>query len=269
MLVLLAMGCGPAPAVLIDEHVDQPGFGWVDEVPTGTDPDDPEPEDWSIYEGAEFRIVSPASGSFRALGELRPFEAQLIAADGTALWVDQVTWSSSVDPTWDGIGMYFEDDSIDVGLHDITAEVTLPNGDRLAHTVGGVRVQHPLAGTFSGLFSATGGYQQFQFSCSGSSLLQVDAYGEYAQGTGDCVASLILFDLPLNFLFDLEVDPATGEMTGQAGAQIIGPLVYDFPATGFMQPTQIDLTWAGTVLLLNFDVTADLTAERISRDPLE
>ncbi|MEZ4320974.1 MAG: hypothetical protein R3F61_26080 [Myxococcota bacterium] len=268
MLVLLAMGCGPAPAVVIDDTIDQPGLGWVDEVPTGEDPDDPEPVDWAIYEGAEFRIVSPASGSFLPLDRVVTYEAVLTAADGTALQVDDVFWSSSIDPVWDGIGMAFDDDGIGVGLHDITAEVTLPNGDRLAHTVGGVRVQHPLAGTYSGLFSATGGYQQLQFTCSGSSVLQVDAYGEIAMGEGDCVASLIVFDLPLNFVFDLEVDPVDGALTGQAGATIIGPFTYDFPAEGAVTPQQLELTWAGTVLLLNFDVTADLTAQRISLDAL-
>jgi len=268
MLLLIAMGCSPTQAVLIDEQVDQPGFGWVDEVPTGVDPDDPDPVDWAIYEDAEFRIVSPESGSFRPLGELRPYEAVLVAADGTELSVEQVVWSSSVDSSWDGIGMFFEDDSIGVGEHDITAEVVLPNGDRLAHTVGGVLVQHRLAGTYSGLFSATGGYQQFQFTCSGSALIRVDAFGEVAQGTGNCVASLIVFDLPLDFVFDLEVNPADGEIVGQAGAQVLGPFVYDFPAEGIMTPNQLDLTWAGTVLLLNFDVDAQMSAERISRDPL-
>lgn len=262
-------GCEPTSAVLIDETPVNSGEGWVDDVPRGDDPDDPEPEDWAIYEDATFRIVSPESGGFRALGEVRPYEAELLAADGTPLSVERIEWSSDVDPTWDGLGMFFEDDSIDVGVHDITATAYLPNGDVLSYTAGGVRVQHPLAGTFSGLFSASGGYQQFQFNCSGSALVQVDVYGEVAAGTGDCVASLILFDLPLDFVFDLEVNPANGALTGQAGAQILGPITYDFPAEGEMEPTEMALSWAGTVLLLNFDVEADLTAERISRDPLE
>ncbi len=270
MLLLLAIACDGGNAVVIDDTpIEQPGFGWVDEVPVGDDPDDPDPVDWALYEDAELRIVSPVSGGFLALGETRTYEVEITAADGSALFFDDVEWSSDVDLGWDALGMAFDDASIEPGLHNITAEVTLPNGDRLSHTVGGVRVQHPLAGTFTGLFSATGGYQALQFSCSGSSLIQVDVFGEVAQGTGDCVANLIVFDLPLNFVFDLEVDPSNGDLTGQAGAQIIGPLVYDFPAEGAMEPTFMNLDWAGTVLLLNFDVTADLSADRISREPLE
>ena len=268
-LVAILAGCEPTQAVLIDETPVNSGEGWVDDVPTGADPDDPEPEDWAIYEDATFRIVSPEPGGFRAFGEARPYEAELLAADGTPLSVERIEWSSNVDPGWDGLGLFFEDDGIDVGVHDITATAYLPNGDVLSYTSGGVRVQHPLAGTFSGLFTASGGYQQFQFTCSGSALIQVDVYGEVAAGNGDCVASLILFDLPLDFVFDLEVDPGNGSLTGQAGAAILGPITYDFPADGSMEPTAMDLAWSGTGLRLNFDVDAELSAERISRDPLE
>lgn len=267
MLILSALGCA-TQAVLIDDTPVGPGSGWVDDVPVGTDPDDPEPFDPTPWEGATFRITSPAAGALVPLGSPVTWEAELRGADGSPLQADRITWSSSLDPAWDGLGASFVDGSLAPGLHEITAVATLPTGDVHVHTLGGVRVQHPLTGAWSGLFSATGDFGDFQFTCSGSSTLSIDARGETAVGNGACVASLVIFDLPLDFVFDLEVDPATGAMQGQAGTVLFGPIVYDFPATGQAAPNGIQLAWGGNVLLLNFSVSATLSATRIGLDPL-
>ena len=39
---------------------------------------------------------------------------------------------------------------LDIGIHSISATVELPNGDRLKETLGGIRIQSPLTGVYSG-----------------------------------------------------------------------------------------------------------------------
>lgn len=266
-MLFLAIGC-TAPAILIDDDGPATGTGWVDEVPLGDDPDDPEPFDPTPWQGASFRIVEPTSGSLVRLGEPTVFRAELIGADGNPLDADRITWTSSIDATWDGLGEQFEDDALAPGLHELTAIAELPTGDVFAHTIGGVRVQHELAGTYSGLFSATGTYQQLSFTCAGSANLAIDARGEVARGAGNCLASLVIFDLPLDFEFDLQVDPATGLVDGQAGAVLLFGIVYDFPTSGTATPDAIELTWGGNVPFIDFGVDASLNAERVSLEPL-
>lgn len=268
MIFILLTACVPTEGALIDSTEEQPGFGWVDDVPRGDDPDDPEPVDWARYEDATLRVVSPQSGDFVPLGEAVTYEVELISADGEALLSESIFWSSSADTNWDGLGASFSDASLDAGLHDITAEVELPNGDRLASTVGGVRVQHALAGTYSGLFGSTGSFDAASFTCSGSALILVDALGEVGLGTGNCVASLVVFDLPLDFLFDLRIDPATGLVEGEAGADILGFLTYDFPVEGIIDADGMALGWGGTVPFVDLMVDSSLEAERVSLDTL-
>ena len=139
-----------------------------------TEVDDTEEQDWSAYEGASLRIVSPSSADFLPLGEDADFEAELLSVEGEPLEYDDIFWTSSVDEGWSGVGLQFEDDSLDVGIHDITAEVDLPSGDRLAHTIGGVLVQSPFAGTFTGLFAADITYDTYIITCAGTATLVVD-----------------------------------------------------------------------------------------------
>ena len=104
-------------------------------IDTGSEEEEEEQID---YSNATLRIVSPTSGSFVPYNELSSFEAELLDKDGNPLAFDEITWTSSVDSAWDPTGLSFEDNTLDVGLHDITAQVALPNGDRVAYSVGGV-----------------------------------------------------------------------------------------------------------------------------------
>ena len=270
MLFAALLGCyDQTNAVLLrDDEPLTSGEGWVDDVPRGEDPDDPEPPDWSRYEGASFRIVSPVAGQLLPLDVSTPFEAVLVDVNGDPLQADLILWSSSADPTWDEIGSTFDDDRLGVGVHDITAVATLPNGDVYTYTAGGVRVQHPLGGTYAGFFSTTGAVTGFSFTCSGASLISVSAVAEQASGTGNCTASLVVFDLPLDWVFDLTVDPVAGTVSGTAGAAILGPFTYDFPATGTLTADRIEFTWGGTVPFINFQIDASLGADRVSDDTL-
>ena len=229
---------------------------------TDTDTDvDTEP-DFSMYDGATLRIVEPPSASFLPLGQTHTFVAEVYDAEGELLDESfDVSWDSSADETWAPEGLTFEDDTIDVGIHDLTAQVVLPNGDRLAHTVGGVLVQHEAAGTYVGSFSGGTVVQQIPVSCAGAAVLIVDPYGEQVDGTADCLIRLDQFELPLDFTIEAENDG--GAVEGDAIATIFSFDV-DFPATGGIEGERLDLEFSGSLLTNTFDGT--IRTERISRD---
>jgi hypothetical protein len=208
-----------------------PGYGLIDE---GDDL-----EEWSEYDGASLRIVSPSSGSFLNLEESHEYRAVLYDADGLEMTWDEVQWGSSADADWTHDIASFTDDTLEVGIHDLTAEVTLPNGDRLAHTVGGVLLQSLYAGTYSGLFHSEVTYDQYTVPCSGSVLIIVDPWGQVAAGGADCVTSLMGFEAELSYLFDLQND--AGVLSGTAGADLFGWYQLDVPASGTLDPDGVGL----------------------------
>lgn len=270
MLLTALIACyGPDSAVILKGEEDPiDGSGWVDDVPVGEDPDDGEPPDWSAYDDATFRILSPASGELLPLDQPAHFEAELVDADGEPLSADFIEWTATDAEDWDAAGLAFSDDRLPIGVHDITAVAELPNGDVLTYTAGGVRVQHPFGGTYAGFFSATGTVQNFSFTCAGAATIRTGPIAEVAAGSGDCTASLVVFDLPLDWQFGLEVDPQDGSVAGNAGAAILGPITYDFPAEGTITQDRIQFTWGGTVPFIQFQVDAALDADRVSDDPL-
>lgn len=229
------------------------------------DSDNPDEEDFSEYDGATLRIVSPQSADFLALEESHAFEATLIDAAGLPIVFDAVSWTSNADTAWaPGTALVFEDETLDVGLHDITAEVALPNGDRLAHTVGGVRVQSMYAGTYAGMFSADITYDTYAFACSGAALLVVDAYGEEATGEATCKLSLMGFDIDAVFIFDLENDE--GDLEGEVSADL-GFTAVPFEAEGELDPETKTLTIAfGGDLFGSATIDANVDTNQVSLD---
>jgi hypothetical protein len=244
------------------------GAAFIDDPDYSTNIDDPfEPDvpDYSEYDSVEMRIVNPKSGDYLAWGEPHDFEAKLRNDDGEFIEYDEIAWTSSVDSTWMRAGQVFEDDQLDVGIHDLTAQARLPNGDRLSHTIGGLLVQSRYSGTYAGLFSVDVDYDALIVTCSGSALLLMDPYGEVAAGEGDCLVSMLGLDLPLSFIFDLDNDE--GEITGKAGADIFGWFTYDFDAVGTLEPLGkgFDIAFGGNALGI-VGIDAVLDAERVSLD---
>jgi hypothetical protein len=225
---------------------------------------DVDTEDFSMYDGATLRIVEPASGDFVAWGEPHDFVAELRDPSGALLEYSEVRWGSNQDVLWVPVGMSFEDDALDVGLHDLTAEVDLPNGDRLAHTIGGVLVQSPYAGTYTGLFNATITTADLPVACSGVATLVVDPYGELAQGDAACVVNLLGFETELAFVFDLTND--FGTVGGTSSVDILGLFEFPFDAAGTCDPDDgtMSFAFAGDFDWLLLDGTVDV--ERITLD---
>lgn len=235
----------------------------INESPDETDTD-VEVEDFSRFDNATLRIIEPTSASFLAWGDTHGFVAEVRAEDGTLLEeVEDIAWSSSADEAWVPEGATFDDDTIDVGIHDLTAQVTLPNGDRLAHTVGGVLVQSEVAGTYVGTFAANVTIQNFPVACAGSAVLIVEPYGEGITGSAECLAQAGTFEIPLDFSVDaLNED---GSVEGNASATIIAFDV-DFPASGGLdaQAETLDLEFGGPVF--TSELNGSVSTDRISRD---
>lgn len=223
---------------------------------------DEAPDQWG---DATLRIVSPASGEFLALEEVHTFQAELVDSAGEVVAWDEVSWTASADPDWARQGASFEADGLDVGVHDITAEVELPNGDRLAHTVGGVLLQSKYAGTYSGLFNSQVTYDQYAADCSGTVLLIVDPYGDVAAGDASCLASLMGFDAEVQYVFDLNND--TGSLSGTAGVDLFGWYTLDFPAQGTLDPADgtMDISFGGDGAQI-VTIDGSVEADRVSLD---
>jgi hypothetical protein len=227
-----------------------------------------EEEDFSMYDDATLVILAPESGEFLPWEEEADFEAVVFDADGRALPFEDIYWSSNTDMTWAKVGQDFEDDSLDVGTHAITAVADLPNGNRLVYTVGGVLVQHDNAGIYTGDMNV-GVTVEFEgtpigTSCIGGATIIVDAYGETATGESTCTIDLLgyaEFDLRHEFEFDLEDE----EMDGEAliAFDLIG---FDLPfaSEGDIDGGEIFATWGGSMMGIA-DIEGTLEVGRVSR----
>ncbi len=197
----------------------------------GEDPaaaDDPldtapvEEEDFSEFDGARLVIKTPASGDFLAYEESHAFEAEVQDAEGNVLDFEDIQWSSDIDDGWLLTGADLDDDSLDVGTHALTAVAELPNGDRLAYTIGGVLVQSEYTGVYTGTLSvnAAADYNGTSYSagCGGAITLVVDAYGEQVTGDAGCLISLLGYELDTAYVFELENDD--GDVSGTAALDL-------------------------------------------------
>jgi len=233
----------------------------IGELDTDTDADT-EP-DWSMYEGASLRIVEPISASFLPLGQTHTFEVEITDANGDLIEEDfDVAWDSSADQAWAPVGTLVQDDTIDVGLHDLTAEVVLPNGDRLAHTVGGVLVQAEEAGTYVGTLSGGTTIQQIPVSCAGAAVLVVDPYGELVDGTAECVIRFNQTEIPLDYTVEGELVEG-GAVEGTVAAQVFG-FPIEFGAEGGLEGEDLNLDFTGVIIANEF--TGSIRTTRINRD---
>jgi len=251
VLSLLVCACAPRYNVIALEDEENSSV-------TETDP--------ANYDNATLRIVRPLSGSFVPYREAAPFEAELLDSEGNPLDFDAIEWTSNSDPSWTPTGLSFDDDTLDVGLHSLTAEVSLPNGDRLAYSAGGILVQSVFAGTYVGTFSADVQYDSFPLGCGGSAVLVIDPYGEVLTGDSDCLVQLGGFDAPLAFVFDVEHD-GNGGLSGTTAADLFGWFQLDFETSGEvdLDSESLSLEFAGAPwdgMTLDGSVTAD----RISLD---
>ena len=229
LLSLFVLAC--APDYKVEGEVQDTG------VPSGADADsggdsatdDSEAFLDEVWAGATLRVLAPASGDFLPLGEPADFEAVVYDAAGNPTDFTDITWGSDIDGAWLPTGKVFEDATLNVGTHALTATAKLPSGDTLAYTIGGVLVQHEDTGTYVGTLQidATIEYdgQAFTVTCIGALTMVVDQTGEVVEGDSTCLLSLSGFDLELEYALNLENDEGT--LTGEAAAVVWG---YELPS---------------------------------------
>ncbi len=221
------------------------------------------------WDGARLEILSPASGDFLPLGEAAMFAAQVTDPDGEPLDQDDITWSCDLDADWSGEGAEFDDDTLDIGTYAFTAETVLPSGDRLATTIGGVRVQHENAGTYAGLMMVdmitTYDKVDYTATCLGAATLVVDAAGEIAEGDSACTLSLMGYDIESDYLFDFEL--AEEEVGGEALIDFWSIYELPFEVSGEVGDGLLVADWADTIWIgLDIELVGDLELERITRE---
>lgn len=270
---LLLAAC--APGGLSVPEVDDPTV-----APTGTstgwftepweDPGGPpaeEPPDWSDWEGVFARIVHPATGEVILTGQPYTYEVELRHPDGRLMTPSAVEWYASGDLDFWSDQRTFESDALAMGNHTLTSILTLPSGEKVAHSIAGVRVQSRQAGTYAGLFSVDGTVNAITITCTGAALISVGAVGDLGEGDGDCLVSLLGIDVPMSWVFDLEIAP-NGVVTGSGGVDLLGIFSYDIPAEGMVDPegAGFDVSFDGNIPFIG-TLSAFLEAERVSLDP--
>jgi len=235
------------------------------EIEAPTD-DTGEIEDTSEWDGAWMEVISPQSGDFLPLGEDATFEAIIYDINGEPTAFSEVNWVTDLDEAWSLEGSEIDDSSLDVGTHAISAAATLPNGDRLVHTMGGILVQHEDAGTYVGNVQVdlTLDYDGSDYSagCTGSVTLIVDAWGETASGDSACTVSLLGYDQDTTYLFDLSLED--DELSGIADVDLTF-FTYSFDVNGEVNDGELSGTWEDEVFGY-IALAGELSVSRITRD---
>ncbi len=249
VLLLLAAGCG--------------GGGPADTGPVGPAEDTVDDAWW---DATSLVLVAPRSGAFLPLGEPATFEAHVLDAQGADSGFEGITWSSSIAPAWTPTGTVFQDASLPVGSHDVTATARLPNGDRLAATAGGILVQSPYAGIYAGTVSmaVTTDLEgtPYTASCAGSATLAITPEGDELTGDATCLLSLGGYELDL--ALEVRATHEDGRLDGEVLVDL-GVYTVPLPAGGTVsEQGDLVLAFAGDASgFATFDGTVE--AQRITR----
>jgi hypothetical protein len=245
VLPLTLWGCADTAGTMVSVDDDDAGEGDDDAGDDDAGDDDAGDDDTAeeVWADADMMVHSPESGEFVPLGTAMHLSATVYDDEGTETEWDDIHWTTDQDDDFEWVGRDGEVEDFPVGRHTITAKTKLPNGDKLTYAVGGVLVQHINAGVYSGTVNINIDmeFQGYPISanCVGGIDFVVDVYGEFLEGTGACIASVVgLFDLPLDLIIDGEM--TDNEVEGTIGVSVGGwfdlpaPFTGEFPAEGEM-----------------------------------
>ena len=225
-----------------------------------------EEEDFSEWDGAMLEVLQPASGDFLPWGEVNTFSARVVDEEGNDLGFEEIQWTSDIDELWEPVAASFEDESLDIGTHTLTATAELPNGDRLAYSLGGVLVQSIYAGTYAGSLTVSTEYDGYAFACSGATTLVVEPYGQDVSGDANCLLLLSYsgYELELDLQYVSNIENDLGVLGGDMAAEVYGyELPVDFEGT-LTEDGQLEGGF--TTDLLGVILDGELSANRLSRD---
>lgn len=232
----------------------------------GTEDTGPSQEELdALWDGARLEIESPQSGAYLPLGESSQFTAVVYDKNGVATDFDAIQWNTDQDSAWALNGRDVSDSNLIAGRHAITAVAALPNGDRLAYTVGGVLVQSPYAGIYTGTMSMNVAYDTYQVGCSGAANFSIDATGKVVSGTATCQISIQGYDLNGDYVLDLA--NADGAISGDINLDL-QIFQYPLPTTGtvtedgqFTAAFEAEFNVGATIA-----IDGGIDATRVSRD---
>lgn len=214
------------------------------------------------WDTATLVVEAPLPGSFISWEDGGHFEARIVDAEGNTMDFEDIQWASDIGG-WDNVGTSFDDDAMDVGTHAITATATLPNGDRLAYTVGGVLIQSAYAGTYVGTMQVDMTYDTYTVGCAGASTIIIDAYGDQVDGAANCLLSFQGVNLDSAFVLDVEND--RGDLYGSIAVEVYG---YELPMD-FSGDVTEEGEFYGTFdgdMFGQASFAGDLDVVRVSRD---
>jgi hypothetical protein len=256
---LVLAACGSSTGVVEIGEGNNPGFD--DSV--GDQADDPLDDiDWT---GATLQVLSPSAGEVLPYGETTVFAAEVLDLEGNPTPFEALEWVSSVGD-WSAQGPELEVDDLDAGQHTIWVEAVLPDGTRLNSSLGGIRVQHPDAGTYVGnlVVDIAGEFNELPItaSCVGAAVLEIDAYGETATGESTCVVGLLGFSTEAIHVFDFEV---FGDEVGGMVSLDLTFFQIEFDVTGLLGDELISADWEADYAGL-VDVTGTMELERVSTE---
>lgn len=265
VLALLLGGC-TGDASFLPGNAFTGGVGGDDDDDDSAvgDDDDDSKDDFSEFDGATLRIVSPQSAEILFTDDGQELRAELLDADGDPMDWNGLVWTSDQedDPIFEGLE---GDVDLHWGIHELTATANLPNGDRLVTTIGGVRVQGRQTGVYAGSMNINVA-MEFQgtpvnAACNGGLDFEVDMSGEVLAGGGSCTLNLVVLPgFDVNYDLDAEVDgdSASGDVGVDIGFFAL-PIGFDgdFPQDGV-------LTADFSGQIVTFDMTGSIEAERVS-----
>jgi hypothetical protein len=236
-----------------------PFAGCADDSITEADDSD----DFEAYDHAVLKLYEPVAGSVHHVGEPLPAVAELLDLDGFPLPIKEVVWRSDhVDHVL--LASMQGEVVLPIGVHEVGATVRLPNGNRLAASVGGVRVQSPATGVYVGetvlRLELEFEGQTVRPACIAGLAFTVDMAGERLQPqAGSCTLELIVFS------FDLEYE-LSGTIEGET---VHGTIRYDVGGL-FMLPFEFEGRIANGVFSAQFagDVGIPLVGDAVAEGSL-
>lgn len=179
-------------------------------------------------------IDAPRSGALYTIEDGIPLQGHVEDVDGNDLGVTGLRWSTTGE-TFTGTDGVFE---VDPGTYTVDVGVVLDNGDRLASSIGGIRVQHPRTGVYVGTVNVVASGElngtPIQTNCIGSLDFTVNRIGRKLTGKGRCLLSLIVTD-PAEVTFDLNGDLNGDAVSGNVGIDVL-LFQLPYPFTGGFAP---------------------------------
>ncbi|MCH9681454.1 MAG: hypothetical protein K0V04_08480 [Deltaproteobacteria bacterium] len=190
------------------------------------------------YEFAQLEVLEPSSASVFPIGSAIHLLAEVRDPSGSVLPVDDVAWVAD-DSDVELLAALEGDVELPPGVYDLSAIARLPNGDRLQHTVGGIRVQAPWTGEYEGdvLMTIAVEFQGIPLAprCDGPLSIRVGLDGQdFEAEPGGCTLDVAITTLEATYVITGSIDDA-GIVTGSIDFSFQAP-------TG---PFEIPVEWTG------------------------